>query len=312
MTPPSFYSTRLWCPLNPSYPKQTDNKTANLLIDQENDSRLEQLDPKENTIVGQDSLNIVKIPMNDKEGIRDVIVAILDTGIAHKHEDLNGKVIDEIDFTKSGSPIDYNGHGTHIAGIIAAAADNDLGLIGVAPQAKLLNVKVADDTGMCNSSVVARGIVWAVDNGANVINMSLEMRDPSKELQNAIDYAWENGCIIVAAANLDNQSLVYPAGYDKCIDVTMNRQDNMIIPMLDSGNWVDMAAPGHQIYSTLPHNSYGIKSGASCSTAFVSGIAALSFSTLEDNNGDGKLNDEVRMFIESHRFDLDLDRAGRD
>ena len=285
--------------------KKIDNESNDfILTDSGKSLDLEHRDPKEIPKERQESLNTIKIPMIQKNGIRDVTVAILDTGIDKKHEDLADKVVDEIDFTKSGSPNDYNGHGTHIAGIIAADAYNDLGLIGVAPQAELLNVKVADGTGRCKNSVVAAGIVWAVDNGANIINISLEMRDTSKELENAIDYAWENGCIIVAATNLENESLVYPACYEKCIAVAVNRKDSMIVRLVDHGNWVDIAAPGHQIYSTLPHNSYGMRSGASCSTAFVSGIAALLFSTFDDTDEDGKLNDEVRILIESSLFNL--------
>lgn len=288
-----------------TYVKQTDNKTANLVVtDLENNHQSRRLDSKENSIEGENSFNTIKTYMYDEQGIRDVTVAILDTGIDNKHEDLIDKVVDEVDFTKSGSPTDHNGHGTHIAGIVAADADNDLGLMGVAPQAKLLNVKVADVTGMCNNSIVAAGIVWAVDNGANIINISLEMRDTSEELENAIDYAWESGCLIVAATNFDSESLVYPACYERCIAVTVNGRDNTIIPLVENGSWVDIEAPGRQIYSTLPHNSYGMKSGASCSTAFVSSIAALLFSTLDDNSGDGKLNDEVRILIESNCFEI--------
>ena len=275
-----------------------------VVTDSKNDRESEQLNLKENATEGQDSLNTIEISLNDRNGIRDVTVAVLDTGIDHKHEDLSGKIVDEIDFTRHRSATDHHGHGTHIAGIIAADADNDLGLIGVVPQAKLLNVKVADDVGRCQKSAVATGIVWAVDNGADVINISLEIREDFPDLEDAVNYAWENGCVVVAAANLENESMIYPAYYEKCIAVTVNRQDNMIIPLVNNGHWVDIAAPGDRIYSTLPNDSYGIKSGASCSTAFVSGIAALLFSTLDDDNGDGKLNDEVRIAIENNYFDI--------
>ena len=244
--------------------------------------------------------------LNGLKGDTDSSVAVLDTGIDHKHEDLSGKVVAEVDFTNNRSTNDRNGHGTHIAGIIAADADNDndLGLIGVIPQANLLNVKVADDRGICQKSAVAAGIVWAVDNGANIINISLAIRETSKDLENAIDYAWENGCIIVAAANLGNAPLAYPAYFDKCIAVTVNREDNLIIPLIDNEHWVDVAAPGTRIYSTLPNNSYGIRRGASCSTALVSSVAAILYSTLDDDNENGKLNDDVRLTIENNYFDI--------
>jgi subtilisin family serine protease len=114
-----------------------------------------------------------------------ILVAVLDTGIDKSHEDLIGKVVAEVNFTDSPVAGDVYGHGTHIAGIIAAYSDNGLGVVGVAPQSLLLNVKVAEDDGRCETSAVARGIIWAVDNGAVVINISIEIREPSAELVKA-------------------------------------------------------------------------------------------------------------------------------
>lgn len=125
-----------------------------------------------------------------------------------------------------------------------------------------------------------------------------------KHSHNPIDHAWENGCVIVAAATLENDSLAYPAFYEKYIAVTVNTEDNMVIPPIANGHWVDIAAPGIRIYSTLPNDSYGIRSGASCFTAFVSGNATLLFGTLEDGNKDAKLNEEIRITIENNYFDI--------
>ena len=227
-------------------------------------------------------------------------MAILDTGIDHDHEDLIGKVVTGINLSNSFTPIDLNGHGTYIAGIIAANSGNGLGITGIAPRSRLMNVKVADDTGISNASAVAKGIIWAVDHGASVINISLEFREPSSELEDAVNYAWRHGAIIFAAAsNETSQSPVYPAYYENCVAVVATRQDDTIGPLSNYGDWVDVAAPGLDVYSTLPNNGYGYKSGTSFATAYVSGLAALLFNVVSDTNCNGRLNDEIRAAIEA-------------
>ena len=232
------------------------------------------------------------------------LVAVLDTGIDQRHEDLNGMAVVEVNFTDSPTPNDIHGHGTHIAGIIAANTNNGIGIAGVAPQSRLMNVKVADDKGRCQPSVVAKGIIWAVDNGASVINISVEFREPSAELEDAANYAWSQGAVIIAAAGNDGSQLpVYPAYYE-------TRQDGTLAPLSNSGDWVDAAAPGFNIYSTLPDNSYGYKSGTSFATAHVSGLGALLFSVVSDTNGNGRLNDEVRAAIEAGGQEIGIDGVG--
>jgi thermitase len=229
-----------------------------------------------------------------------ILVAVLDTGIDKSHEDLNGKVVGEANFTRSSTVADIHGHGTHIAGIIAAYSDNGLGIVGVAPQSQLLNVKVAGDDGQCEASAVARGIIWAVDNGAVVINVSIEIRGNSAELERAVNYAWNNGAMVIAAAgNGGNQTPVYPAYYEHAISVAATDQDDGLALLSNYGEWVDVAAPGFEIYSTLPGNEYGYKTGTSFATAYVSGLAAILFDTLTDGNGNGYLNDEVQAALEN-------------
>lgn len=228
-----------------------------------------------------------------------VIVAVLDTGIDGNHEDLNGQVAGTANFTDSATASDIHGHGTHIAGIIAAQSDNGLGVAGIAPESRLLNVKVADDAGRCQASAIAQGVIWAVDNGALVINMSLELRETSAELEQAINYAWEHGAVIIAAAgNEGSQTPVYPAAYENVIAVAATNQTDTLAPLSNYGDWVALAAPGNEIYSTLPGNEYGYKTGTSFATAYVSGLAAILFDTVSDSNGDGYLNDEVRAALE--------------
>lgn len=233
-------------------------------------------------------------------GNREILVAVLDTGIDANHEDLKGKVAAEVNFTDSSTPHDVCGHGTLIAGIIAANSNNGIGITGIAPESRLMNVKVANDRRECRASAVAQGIIWAVDNGAHVINISIELGETSAALEDAVNYAWRQGAIIIAAAgNEGGQSPVYPAFYENCIAVTATRQDGTLAPLSNYGDWVDVAAPGFNIYSTLPDNRYGYKSGTSFATAHISGFAALLFDVLKDTNGDNKINDDVRAAIES-------------
>jgi len=233
-------------------------------------------------------------------GRPETIVAIIDTGIDSNHEEIRGKVVAEVNFTDSPTALDGNGHGTHIAGIVVSSSNNNLGVAGIAPETRLMNVKVADDNGICQAGAVARGIIWAVDKGARVINISLELSQPSLELEKAVDYAWASGVVVVAAAgNYGGGQLAYPACYENCIAVAATRQDDTLAPLSNHGDWVDVAAPGFDIYSTLPGNNYGYKSGTSFATAYVSGLAALLFDITCDTKGNGRLNDDVRTAIEA-------------
>lgn len=233
-------------------------------------------------------------------GRAPVVVAILDTGIDKDHEDLGGAVIGEINFTDSPTADDIYGHGTHIAGIIAAEVDNDIGVEGIAAGCQLLNVKVADDRGKCRMSALVEGIIWAVENGARVINISIEMGDSSPVLQEAIDYAWENGAIVIAAAGNSGSDIpVYPAGYENCLGVTALKDNGQLAPLANYGDWVDAAAPGYKIYSTLPGDDYGYKYGTSFAAAYISGLSALLFPLTEDANNNGRLNDEIRQIIDT-------------
>ena len=233
-------------------------------------------------------------------GQPDIIVAIVDTGIDRNHEELKDKIVAEVNFTDSPTTHDDNGHGTHIAGIVVSNSNNNLGVAGLAPEARLMNVKVADGTGSCQAAAVAKGITWAVDNGANVINISLELSQASLELEKAVDYAWTSGVVVVAAAGNDGGGQpTYPACYENSVAVAATRQDDTLAPLSNHGEWVDVVAPGFFIYSTLPENSYGYKSGTSFATAYVSGLAALLFDIANDTNGNGRLNDEVRAAIEA-------------
>lgn len=245
------------------------------------------------------------------EGSDHVLIAVLDTGIDRDHEDLAGKVVAEVNFSHSRGIDDVYGHGTHIAGIVAASTNNGIGICGVAPGCYIMNVKVADDRGKCGAGEIADGIVWAVDEGARILNISLRLSEPSEELEDAIDYAWNHGAVIIAAAgNGGGSAPQYPAYYDRCIAVTGVKEDSSRAPLASYGDWVDVAAPGYQIYSTLPGDEYGYKTGTSQAVAYVSGVAALLYSIAVDSDGDGRVNDEVRAAIESSCQQLERSGMG--
>jgi thermitase len=233
-------------------------------------------------------------------GKSSVVIAVLDTGIDKGHEDLAGKVIAEANFTDSPTANDIYGHGTHVAGIIAAEANNVAGIAGVAYDCRLMNVKVADDSGMFYGYVAANGIRWAVEHGADVINLSLFAVQPSPDMEEAINYAWNRGVVVVAAAgNGIGTKPAYPAYYSNCLAVVATDENDCVASWSSHGDWVDVAAPGVDIYSTLPGNQYDNKSGTSMAAAHVSGLAGLLFTLESDNNGNGFVNDEVRASIEA-------------
>ena len=233
-------------------------------------------------------------------GSQEVIIAVLDTGIDQTHIDLAGKVIASINFTQSPTVDDIDSHGTHVAGIIGAIADNGVGIAGLAYNCSLMNVKVADDKGFVDTKSVAEGIVWAVDNGAKVINMSLTLTEPTQALEDAVDYAWSKGVILVAAAGNNGSSTpMYPANYANCLAVTAINSNGLLAPLANHGDWVDVAAPGANIYSTVPDNGYDYKTGTSMATPYVASLAGLLLCVVSDANGNGLLNDEVRYIIEN-------------
>ena len=234
-------------------------------------------------------------------GDQSCIVAVLDTGINKDNPDLADRVVAEVNLTDSPTSDDLYGHGTHMAGTIAA----------IAPECRLMNVKVADDAGRCEASVVARGIIWAVDHGAKVINISLSMK-ASTDLEEAVNYAWSQGAILIAAAgNKGGSEPSYPAYYVNCFAVAGTNENNSLALLSSYGDWVDVAAPGFNIYSELPQNQYGYKTGTSAAGAHVSGVAALVFSVAEDDNGNGAVNDEVRWAIENSCTPIAVDGVGQ-
>jgi len=205
---------------------------------------------------------------------KSVVVAVLDTGVA-VHEDLP-RLLPGKSFT-TGGEADPNGHGTHVAGIIAAAANNQIGVAGLAPDVEILPVQVLDADGVGDHAAIASGIVWATDNGADIINLSLGGNEPSEALHTAVQYAHAKGVLLVAAAGNDgsrSNSPMYPAAYDEVLAVAASGPDGTAASFSNSGTYVDLAAPGFAILSTTP-DGYDYLSGTSQAAPFVSAAAAL-------------------------------------
>lgn len=215
-------------------------------------------------------------------------IAILDSGIDKDHQDLAKKIVARKNFSSSRTFDDRYGHGTHVAGTAAAATNNGIGVAGVGYDCSLMNVKVLNDRGAGYSSWIAKGIIWAADNGAKVINISLGQTEPSSVLEDAVNYAWNKGVVLVAAAGNDGLSTKhYPAAYANCIAVTATDSTDNKAVYSTYGDWVDLAAPGVEILSTLPnhrhaissYHNYGYLTGTSMAAPFVAGLAGLMWST---------------------------------
>ena len=245
-----------------------------------------------------------------EKGNPEVIIAVVDTGFDYTHEDLasqtwinvdeipnngidddNNGYIDDVhgwDFSQKPSsdgnensqnggndPIDESGHGTHVAGIIGAAVDNDVGIAGIAWNCKLMPIRGAGVAGIRDNRS-ASAIVYAVDNGARVINMSWGGRERSFVLRDVVDYAYARGVLMVAASgNKSKGDSIFPAGYRKVISVAATEQHKQKFYQSNFGASIDIGAPGNVILSTHINNRYRTLSGTSMATAHVSGVAAL-------------------------------------
>ena len=214
-----------------------------------------------------------------------VVVAVLDTGVDLAHPDLKNKLVsrgrdlvnDDLDAS------DDHWHGTHVAGIIGAETNNGFGIAGVAWNCKILPVKVADKTGVGTISQLVMGIIWAADNGAHVINMSLGGDEGAESLKDALKYAYQKKVVCIASAGNDGKDVDYPAAYDDYVlAVAATDYKDEWLTYSSPGSEVDVAAPGESILSLVPTGSvpaddfpYRFRSGTSMAAAHVSGLAAL-------------------------------------
>jgi len=209
-----------------------------------------------------------------------LVVAVLDTGVDASHPDLAGRVLPGWDSMNPDGDgrVDPNGHGTHVAGILGATSGNGEGVSGVAPEVQILPVRVLDKTGNGDDDELALGIIWAVDNGADILNLSIGGAIPSTLLEGAIDHALANGVLVVVAAGNDGATgnvPSYPAAYRQVLAVGSTDSSDRRSIFSNTGEYLDIAAPGSWIVSTWPGGRYQTSSGTSMAAPFVAGAAAL-------------------------------------
>ncbi len=210
-------------------------------------------------------------------GDKHVIVAVIDTGVDGNHPDLQGHLLKGVNIVNEGKkPQDDVGHGTHVAGIISALVNNGEGVAGMTWYNPILPVKVLDETGSGNTYSVAQGIIWATDNGAKVINMSLGNYTAANFLHDAVRYAFDHDVVLIAASGNDNTSKPgYPAAYPEVMAVSAIDPEENRASFSNFGSYIDVMAPGVSIASTYPGNQYAAMSGTSMASPHVTALAAL-------------------------------------
>jgi subtilisin len=251
---------------------------------------------------GADLINAPTAWNNGYTG-KGIVVAVLDTGVDYNHQDLKNNIwsnskeiagngidddgngyIDDVqgwNFNDSNNNVlDNNGHGTHVSGTIAAE-NNGIGVTGIAYDAKIMAVKVLDAQGSGSYASIAKGIYYAADNGANIINMSLGGSSSNDTLKSAIEYASKKGVIMVMAAGNEGDSMpAYPAryAYNSGIAVGAVDKNNNFTDFSNRSGSKEITyvtAPGVDVYSTVPNNKYANYTGTSMATPHVAGVVAL-------------------------------------
>jgi subtilisin family serine protease len=249
---------------------------------------------------------------NTTVGDSDLLVAVIDTGVDYNHPDLAANYVPlGYDWVNNDpDPRDDYGHGTHCAGIIAAVMNNSVGIAGVA-QVKIMAEKVIDNGGWGYADWFAEGVINATDAGAKILSISLGGYGDSELMHDSLEYAYDAGVLIVAAAANDNSNIKpYPAGYSEVVAVAATDQNDRKASFSNWGDWIELSAPGVSVYSTMPTywvtlNGYGYSmnydylSGTSMACPHVAGVAALVWSRFPS-----KSRDWVRLWLRSTSDDL--------
>lgn len=247
-----------------------------------------------------------------------VKVAIIDTGIDYTHADLDANYAGGYDFVNGDNdPMDDHGHGTHVAGTVAAE-DNNIGVVGVAPEARLYALKVLSASGSGYWSDIIAALQWGVGNGVQVTNNSYGSSvNPGGIVEAAFNNAEAVGVLHVAAAgNSGNaagkgNNVIYPARYASVLAVAATDDTDTRAWFSSTGDQVELAAPGVEVKSTLMGGGYGLASGTSMASPHGAGTAALVIASgITDANGNGHINDEVRQRLQQTATDLGA--TGRD
>lgn len=241
-------------------------------------------------------------------GSDSVMIAIVDTGVDLLHPDLSDKLVSGYDFVNNDSnPQDDHGHGTHVAGIAAAKTNNGTGVAGLSWGAKIMPIKVLNEYGNGSYENLTNGIIYAANHGAKIINLSLGGTAQSWTLKQAVEYAHNLGCVVVAATGNTNSAVHYPARYPEAIAVAATDSNDQRASFSNYGPEVDVAAPGVNIRSTYwwGGSTYEWLSGTSQASPHVAGLAALIWSVNPSLS-----NTEVESIIKQTADDLGA--AGRD
>lgn len=216
-------------------------------------------------------------------GSSEPVIGVVDTGADYNHEDLMGKIILGYDFVNNDNdPMDDNGHGTHISGIAAALTNNSVGVAGLNWNGKILAVKTLDASGTGTILKVAQGINYAAEHNAKIINMSFGDYTDWSTIKDAVIYAYNKGCLLVAAAgNEDTSNPCYPAAYNDYVIAVAATDGNDKRSVWGAdlasnyGSYIDVCAPGSGIWSSWLSNNYRSKDGTSMATPFVSALLSM-------------------------------------
>lgn len=233
----------------------------------------------------------------------DVTIAVIDSGVCFNHPDLQGRFLDNgFDFVDSDNdPSDEMGHGCAISGIIAAHIDNGIGIAGITPHANILPIRVLDAQGIGTYANVMSAIHYAVDNGADIINLSLGGQNYSQLLEQAVNYATTNGVHVVAGSgNTGQQGVLYPAKFNRVIAVGSSDINGNRSTFSTYGNEVDTLAPGENIITTALSGGYSYFTGTSMAAPHVSALLALSGDSID-------IVDFVRMMPTVDPFTLTME-----
>jgi thermitase len=234
------------------------------------------------------------------KGAGNVTVAVVDTGVDYNHPDFGGRVSKGRDFVNNDDDaMDDHYHGTHCAGTIGAGLGNG-GVVGVAPEVKILAVKVLSASGSGSYDGVANGITYAADQHVDVISMSLGGPSSSKAIEDAVNYARSKGTLVVAAMGNDNSERPsYPAAVPGVMPVGATTNTDTRSSFSNYGKHISVGAPGSDILSTVPKGGYKVLSGTSMATPHVAGLCALVKSQFP-----GFTADQIRQKIEASADDL--------
>lgn len=236
------------------------------------------------------------------QGNQEILVAVIDSGVDYQHPDLKGQIINGKDFMSEDAsgpngdgspdvvdddPLDKMGHGTHVAGIIGALPNNNMGIAGIAPGVKILNVRVLNDQGWGSAFAIAQGITYAVDRGARILNLSLGSAEASKPIELAVKYAQSKGVLVIAAAGNSFTHTGYPASYPGVLAVGATNDQDWLADFSNHDARINVVAPGVDIMSTTPtfltntmatngiDAFYSVMSGTSMACPMVTAQAAL-------------------------------------